>query len=245
MGILTHGCPMQARIVMKVKRLRCKTCNGTAQLDHLAWGGVEVFCRDNYCHKVRAEDGNLAYDEKATEVAAVKLWNTVMNPRAHAFYDTIETFTFPSPTKRDGETAMTRQPDPSRYLGSAGTVYAPPEDIGYESIEVLHFLKGRQWDEMALGFVHSLRPSYIRVTEDCIKCDARLWRVTVYVSNDGVIRKITQEVELGLPDGVSDGDNMMRALRGERMLDDDETCVVALGALPGLGFADWEWSHED
>ncbi len=35
---------------------------------------------------------------------------------------------------------------------------------GYTSIGVLPELNGRPWDEIALGLVHALRPSSIRVT---------------------------------------------------------------------------------
>jgi hypothetical protein len=76
--------------------------------------------------------------------------------------------------------------------------YVSPADIGFTSLEVLPFLKGLPWNNLALGYVHSLRPSSIRVTEGSVKLDARMWRVTVIVDKDEIIQEITQEVEVGL-----------------------------------------------
>jgi len=85
--------------------------------------------------------------------------------------------------------------------------------IGWTSIEVLSFLKGRKWDEVALGYVHALRPSSIRVTEGLCTMDARSWRVTVYIYPDKQIKKIEQEVEVSLPEGVNCGWAMNDALK--------------------------------
>lgn len=78
--------------------------------------------------------------------------------------------------------------------------YEQPERRGFTVVPVLPFLTGRMWDECALAFVHTLRPSSIRVTPGEEKCDARTWRVTVVVDEHDVIRSIHQEVEVGLPD---------------------------------------------
>jgi len=83
---------------------------------------------------------------------------------------------------------------------------------GWKSIKVLDFLNGKQWDDIALGYVHALRPSSIRVTKGTIKLDARVWRVTVYINEDNVINYISQEVVVGLPDGVAHGDALNDAL---------------------------------
>ena len=79
---------------------------------------------------------------------------------------------------------------------------------GYSTIEVLEFLKGRQWDDIALAYVHSLRPSSIRVTKGECTCDHSLWRVTVFIDNDNVIESIEQSVEVALPDGIEDAYNL-------------------------------------
>jgi len=93
---------------------------------------------------------------------------------------------------------------PESYLGSLGTDYVPPPKTGFTSIEVLPFLVGRPWDTIALAYVHALRPSTIRVSNGMLKANARPWRVTV-LTEGNVITEITQEVEVGLPDGVANG----------------------------------------
>ena len=68
--------------------------------------------------------------------------------------------------------------------------------IGFNVIPVLTFLEGLPWDDYTLGWVHSLRPSCIRVSNGCVTCDCWTWRVTVYVNEDNTIRKIEQEVQV-------------------------------------------------
>lgn len=75
--------------------------------------------------------------------------------------------------------------------------YERPNSISWTSIEVLPFLKGREWDQVALNFVHSLRPSSIRVTDGWMTLDSRSWRVTVVVDDNNIIQSIEQEVEVG------------------------------------------------
>lgn len=78
--------------------------------------------------------------------------------------------------------------------------YNAPDCIGFASIKVLEFIYGKPWNKYALCLVHSLRPSYIRVSNGGIQCDARIWRVTVFVDGNNLIRNIIQEVEVGLTD---------------------------------------------
>lgn len=75
--------------------------------------------------------------------------------------------------------------------------YEEPKSVSYTSIECLQFLKGSLWNQGTLNYVHALRPSSIRVTEGCMKMDSRIWRVTVIINKDGIIKKISQEVEVG------------------------------------------------
>jgi hypothetical protein len=84
------------------------------------------------------------------------------------------------------------------YHSSHAVSYEQPAQYGFTVVDVLPFLRGRKWDERALGFVHTLRPSYIRVTRGEVKTDARTWRVTVYVDHADTILSIKQEVEIGL-----------------------------------------------
>lgn len=91
--------------------------------------------------------------------------------------------------------------------------YSPPHSRGLTSIKVLSFLNGKKWDEFALAYVHALRPSGIRVTTGRCTMDSRVWRVTVLLENDNVtIREITQEVEVGLPEGIKHAYHLQTAL---------------------------------
>jgi hypothetical protein len=76
---------------------------------------------------------------------------------------------------------------------------------GFTSIKMLEFLNGRPWDDIALAYVHALRPDSIRVVRGEEKMNAHTWRVTVYVDADDKITGIRQEVEVWLPDGVENG----------------------------------------
>ena len=88
--------------------------------------------------------------------------------------------------------------------------------IGYTVIEVLHFLRGHSWDEIARAYLHALRPSEVRVIahDAPTKTDAVVWRVTTYLDVDGAIDRIVQEVEVELPDGVAHGFDLDERRRG-------------------------------
>lgn len=91
------------------------------------------------------------------------------------------------------------------YNGMSGAEYEKPEEIGRTSINVLQNIWGKPWDEIALGYVHSLRPSTIRVSSGVVHLDSRLWRVTIIVNEGNFIHSIEQEVEVGLPEGIPHG----------------------------------------
>lgn len=85
--------------------------------------------------------------------------------------------------------------------------------LGFTSIKVLEFLDGKPWDDVALGYVHALRPSHIRVTEGMVQCDAQQWRVTVFVKEGtNIIESISQEITVGLPEKVVHGGALRDAL---------------------------------
>ncbi len=94
--------------------------------------------------------------------------------------------------------------------------------ISFSSIRVLEFLTGYPWDDMALGWVHGLRPSFIRVVDGAETCDAQPWRVTVYVNDKNIITSIRQEVEVWLPEGVENGHDL-RVKMGERAVPSGRT----------------------
>lgn len=68
---------------------------------------------------------------------------------------------------------------------------------GFTSIYVLQFLWGKPMSRIAMGYIHALRPSCLRIVESCETSDAILWRVTVHLEDDKItIRNIEQEVEI-------------------------------------------------
>lgn len=77
--------------------------------------------------------------------------------------------------------------------------------LGYLSIEMLTFLKGQPWDDVARAYVHGLRASEVRVSTGELKSNAKLWRVTVMVDAKARITEITQECEVALPAGIEHG----------------------------------------
>jgi hypothetical protein len=91
--------------------------------------------------------------------------------------------------------------------------YILPDHIGFMALPMLPQLVGRKWDAVALGLIHALRPSAVRVTRDEETTDAVCWRVTVRVDGADRVEEIYQEVEVGLPDGVNSGHEMRLALR--------------------------------
>ena len=88
---------------------------------------------------------------------------------------------------------------------------------GFICVDVLTFLNGKPWDDYALGAVHALRPSWIRVVpaDGGIQMDAQVWRVTVWLTEDGTIGTIDQEVEVGLPDDCRNGGDLDQKIMGD------------------------------
>ncbi len=129
---------------------------------------------------------------------------------------------------------------PEKYHSTLGVNYDDTQVISYTDIEVLSFLKGKKWDEIAVGYVHGLRPSQIRVTTGMCKLNAHVWRVTVIVDEENTIERITQEVEVALPSGVAHGEALSVALHYG--IDSPQTkwylipgfvMMVADGIIPG------------
>lgn len=116
-------------------------------------------------------------------------------------------------------------------VGLQSHAYTNPARTGFLRVECLHFLKGRQWDDIALAYVHSLRPSSVRVTRGGMHCDARPWRVTVFVDDSGCITKVSQEAEVGLPDGVEHGHNLECIRLGKAPLPAAVNGVIMLEGL--------------
>lgn len=94
---------------------------------------------------------------------------------------------------------------PNYFIDTQGKSYESPSRRGYGYMEILSFLTGKPWNKVAMGYVHAVRPSYIRVIKGEETTDSKVWRVSIYIDKDNIIEKIMQEVELGLPDGVHNG----------------------------------------
>jgi len=77
------------------------------------------------------------------------------------------------------------------------------------AIEVLPFLIGRPLDEIAFGWLDCLRGD-LRISYGEVKCDSRLWRVTVILNKRMLIERITQEV--GLSSDNMSGLAMLKAV---------------------------------
>lgn len=98
------------------------------------------------------------------------------------------------------------------YHSTLGVAFEPFSHTSFTSVPVLTFLTGRKWDELALGVIQGLRPSSVRVTTGELKSNADLHRVTVYVDSNDIILGITQEMQIGLPDGIENGHEFSIAL---------------------------------
>jgi len=103
-----------------------------------------------------------------------------------------------SPEVRSFETTHAAHYPPTLPEGTLEGMYAWPRAHGWMSLSVLPQLVGRPWNNAAANFLVCLRPSAVRVTYGSVTLDSYNWRVTVYLNQDGTIRLIEQEVEVGL-----------------------------------------------
>ena len=81
--------------------------------------------------------------------------------------------------------------------------------IPIQQSRVFNGYGGSKFDEITKSWISTLRPSSIRISKDSVYCDARVWRVTVLLNKDDSIAKISQEVEVGLPNGIEDGHDLI------------------------------------
>lgn len=103
-----------------------------------------------------------------------------------------------------------------RYRSNHVVAYEEPDSTSSLCLDVLPDLWGEPWDQCALNFVHSLRPSGIRVNVGGGgTLDSQTWRVTVALEKDNrTIRSITQEVAVGCT-GCKHGHGLRRYTIGE------------------------------
>lgn len=88
------------------------------------------------------------------------------------------------------------------------------QSVGFTAMEILPELKGKQWNPIALGFVHGFKPNRITITTGEITCDGDTDRATVYVNKDMTIKKITLGIAVGLPQGIKHASDLHNALDG-------------------------------
>lgn len=96
------------------------------------------------------------------------------------------------------------------YFSSHAVDYTEPEQKGLACIPILHFLYGQPWDQLALNYVHSVRPSCIRVVHyhERQTTDFISYRVTVTLDDRELICIIQQEVSVGLEGGFEHGHDL-------------------------------------
>ena len=91
------------------------------------------------------------------------------------------------------------------YADGVGMVYETPKVVSEWILPVLPFLSGHPWNDVALEFVHTVRPSHVRVIaeEELVKTtyeDYRetvpLWGVTVLINEFNIIVLISQCCEV-------------------------------------------------
>lgn len=86
-------------------------------------------------------------------------------------------------------------------------------------IEVLQFLKGHPWNEIALAFVTALEPTAIRVTTDWITADSCCGRITIYVDESNNIKAIERECRVWLPEGAQHGYDLSASIHFKNRID--------------------------
>lgn len=88
-----------------------------------------------------------------------------------------------------------------RYRSPGGVDFNAGPRIGFCCLPVLEYLNGQPWNNLALNFVYSLRPTCVRVISENQEAhtDGRVYRVTVYLRADNrTIDHIEQESIVGI-----------------------------------------------
>jgi hypothetical protein len=85
---------------------------------------------------------------------------------------------------------------------------------GYVVVNILSELIGKSWDARALAFVLAMNPRCIRVSDGMQSADASNDRITIIVTDTGIIRSIQKEISIGLVDEWrfgADAENYLRS----------------------------------
>jgi hypothetical protein len=94
--------------------------------------------------------------------------------------------------------------------------------FGFTSVDILPNLIGKPWNDVALGYVHGMNPTHIRVIDGRgEQLDAQTGRVTIHLnSKTKLIESIDQEIRVGLPEGIPHGQGLHTAL--EKGIDSEQ-----------------------
>jgi hypothetical protein len=87
--------------------------------------------------------------------------------------------------------------DVKSFEHNGTTKYWPPRE-GWMTISILPELIGRPWCNAAANMLVCFRPSVIRVSKSAVDNNFVIWRVTVLLNNQNIIKCIYQEVSVGL-----------------------------------------------
>lgn len=102
---------------------------------------------------------------------------------------------------------LQRADDCARYFDDQGKDFVPPPCHGFTNLPVLPWLWGRPLNNMTLAYVHSLRPSKVRITTGVTTTDMCTWRVTITIAPNAegvaIVQYIQQEVQIGYGAGSS------------------------------------------
>ncbi len=72
----------------------------------------------------------------------------------------------------------------------------------FTSVGVLPELIGKPWNDITMCYVLSLEPSAIRVSTGMVTLDGCTGRITVIIDDNNIIKDITREVRIPVPDDM-------------------------------------------
>jgi hypothetical protein len=122
-----------------------------------------------------------------------------------------------------------------KYRDSQGEKFEDNISYCWTTKDVLEFLWGQPWNNLALNYVSTLRPSLLRVTSDGVTLECCPWRVTVWLEDDDkTIKSIEQSVTMSIVGARNASDMSMQlayqkengTLEGYEYPDIDGICII-------------------
>lgn len=85
-----------------------------------------------------------------------------------------------------------------KYFSASGDDYPGCNKASYRTIKILEFLNGSELSDDTINWIHSARPSKIRILPFLSQYTTNSvhWRVSVHLTIDNKIAFIEQEVEI-------------------------------------------------